>query len=157
MIPSIFNPAKCSENHAETALRLGEKGYSCSEAVICAFSESLGLPEHLAIRIASGFGGGMGLMGETCGAVTAAFMVIGLRFGTNDLAQSYHRQNTYLKVAEFAERFKKVKLSLNCRELCVGHSMSTPESAKALRQSGKPQEMIKTATRILEDLLLDGD
>jgi C_GCAxxG_C_C family probable redox protein len=32
-------------------------------------------------HVVSGFGGGMGRMGETCGAVTGALMVLWLQFG----------------------------------------------------------------------------
>lgn len=35
----------------------------------------------MAKRIAGGFGGGMGYINETCGAVTGAFMLIGLKYG----------------------------------------------------------------------------
>jgi C_GCAxxG_C_C family probable redox protein len=36
----------------------------------------------MALKIASGFGGGMGRLAETCGAVTGAFMVLGLKYGS---------------------------------------------------------------------------
>jgi C_GCAxxG_C_C family probable redox protein len=136
------------------ALANGNNGCSCSEAIMTAFSKGYGLDRGMAMRLASGFWGGMGLMGETCGAITAAFMIIGLKFGTDDITDSYSRQNTYLMVAEFAERFEKMKGSIRCRELCVGHSMATPKAAKALRESGKPREMILAAAELLGEMLL---
>lgn len=140
-------------NRTEEAVHYGEKGCSCSEAVLAAYSRPLGLDRDLAIRIASGFGGGMGLRGDTCGAVTAAYMVLGLMFGTSDLTDGYKRQKTYLMVDEFAERFIERQGALNCRELCPGHDMSTPEGAQTLREGGRPQLMIRTAMEILQDLI----
>lgn len=131
----------------------GEKGCSCSEAILVTYGKLFGLDPDLAMKVAGGFGGGMGLMGETCGAVTAAFMVLGLAFGTADTRDSFSRQNTYLMVAEFAERFKTKQGSLFCRELCAGYSMSTAEGAGALRASGKPRQMIRAAAEILEQML----
>ena len=57
---------------AETAKKQFEKGFSCAPAVLSAYAEGLGLDEALALRIACGFGGGIGLMGKTCGAVAGA-------------------------------------------------------------------------------------
>lgn len=135
------------------AVQKGEEGYSCAEAILVAYAGRFDLDESLAFKFASGFGGGMGLMGETCGAVTAAFMVLGLRFGAKSIYDSFDRQNTYLQVAEFAERFKAIQGSLLCRELCIGHSMSTREDVMALRKSGLPSLMIATAAEILDAML----
>ena len=143
------------ESYVKLAEKNGERGYSCSEAVLLTYCGNFNLDPEIAVKLASGFGGGMGLMGETCGAVTAAFMVIGLRFGADDITDSYSRQNVLMMVAEFAERFKESLGSLNCRELCKGHSMSSPEGSKALRASGLPQKMITNAVKILEELLIE--
>ena len=143
-------------NHIKEALKNGARGCSCSEAVLAAYSESLGLERNMAIKISSGFGGGMGLRGDTCGAVTAAFMVLGLMFGTSDLTDGYTRQKTYMLVDDFAERFIKREGSLTCRHLCEGHDMSTAEGAKALRASGRPQQIIQASTEILEEIIREG-
>ena len=139
--------------HIEEAINNGERGCSCSEAVLAAYGEFLGLERNTAIKISSGFGGGMGLRGDTCGAVTAAFMVLGLMFGTSDLADGYTRQKTYMLIDDFAERFIRRYGSLDCRRLCAGHDMSTAEGAKALRSSGRPQQMIRASTEILEEVI----
>jgi len=154
-----------SHQHSETdqekaglvdiALKHGENGRSCSEAILVTYAQNFGLPRETAIRIASGFGGGMGLMGKTCGAVTAAFMVLGLRFGTDNASDIFSRQNTYMMVSEFAERFQSRFGSLNCRELCVGHSMATLEGVKKLRASGKPQKIIRDTVLLLEEIMTE--
>ena len=69
------------DNKSEKTLRLFEVGYNCSQSVLITYSSELGLSEDLALRIAAPFGGGIGHMGEVCGAVSGAMMVLGLRNG----------------------------------------------------------------------------
>lgn len=59
---------------SDEALTRFKNGYFCSQAVLTVFAEDLGLDEKTAMKIVSGFGGGMGRMGEVCGAVTGAFL-----------------------------------------------------------------------------------
>ena len=58
-----------------------KEGFSCSQAVFSALSESSGLERNTALKISQPFGGGIAHMGDTCGAVTGAFMAIGLQYG----------------------------------------------------------------------------
>ena len=66
-------------NQIDLALSRFAEGFNCSQAVFSSYAE--GIDEATALKIASGFGGGMGRMAETCGAVTGAMMVLGLKFG----------------------------------------------------------------------------
>ena len=54
--------------------------FNCAQTVFCIFADDLGLDEKTALKIASGFGGGMACA-ETCGAVTGSYMVIGMKHG----------------------------------------------------------------------------
>ena len=56
-------------DHAEVARFLFRQGYNCSQAVLGAFADELGLDGELAMRLSCSFGGGMGRMREVCGAV----------------------------------------------------------------------------------------
>jgi hypothetical protein len=64
-------------NHSDSAAALFSQGLSCSQAVFSEYAGEYGLDKDAASKIASGFGGGMGRMGLTCGAVTGAYIVIG--------------------------------------------------------------------------------
>ncbi|MHC4258915.1 MAG: C-GCAxxG-C-C family protein, partial [Planctomycetota bacterium] len=70
-------------DNVDHAVALFKEGLNCSQAVFSVYSEQMGLDNKTAAKIASGFGGGM-RMGETCGVVTGAFMVIGLEYGSGD-------------------------------------------------------------------------
>jgi C_GCAxxG_C_C family probable redox protein len=92
-------------NRVDTAGRLFMEGNSCSQAVACAFASSVGLDPLDAMRLASGFGGGMRI-GGTCGAATGAVLILGLAFDGNDDAESRKRVTEAIEsfYASFLER-----------------------------------------------------
>lgn len=81
-------------NHAEKARDLFRAGYNCAQSVVGAFHEEMGLSLEDAVRLASSFGGGMGGMRETCGAVTGMFLVAGMLKGYDDPADYDARKPT---------------------------------------------------------------
>jgi hypothetical protein len=78
----------------EQAVAYFKEGFSCSQAIVAAYAPSLGLDRDTALKIASGFGGGMGRLAETCGAVTGSFMV--LAQVTEFVVQIFHGVRTYV-------------------------------------------------------------
>lgn len=95
---------------------------SCSQAILSVYGKYFGLSEELALKLASSFGGGMGHMGNTCGAVTGAFMVLGgLVYEINN---PNTRNEIYNLIQEFTRRFLSEHESINCRDL-LGYDIST--------------------------------
>lgn len=141
---------------AEKAKKQFDKGFSCAPAVLSAHSEQFGLGKELALKIACGFGGGIGRMGRTCGAVTGAIMVIGLKHGQADVNDEESRQETHKLVKEFIDRFTALHGSIECREL-IGYDLSNSAELKAARKSGvfesKCSGFVYDAARIPEDIL----
>lgn len=124
--------------------------------MLSSFGEELGLDRELALKVAGAFGGGMARMGETCGAVTGALMVIGLKHGMTQTKDEGARDKTYKLAQELATRFKKRHGSMVCREL-LGYDLSSPEGRKAAYEKGLfttlcPQ-LVRDATEILEEIL----
>ena len=66
-----------SKSKAAAAV-MKEHKMNCAQTVVTSFSEELGIERDLAFKIAMGFGGGMGRTARTCGAVTGAYIVLGL-------------------------------------------------------------------------------
>ena len=66
--------------HTEIASELFSKRYYCSQAVLAAFAEELGMTKEQALRVGACFGGGM-CKAEVCGACTGALMALGLKYG----------------------------------------------------------------------------
>jgi C_GCAxxG_C_C family probable redox protein len=68
----------------------------------------------------------MGRQQFTCGAVTGAMMVLGLKYGKALNDSEEKKENTYLKTREFFSEFKKLNGSVNCRELLNGLDLNNP-------------------------------
>src|SRR5271157_2412795 len=112
-------------NRIETAESCFRQGFSCSQAILSTFGEQFGLDRDTVLKLAAGFGGGMGRMAGTCGAVTGAVMVLGLKYGAVSPDDRQAKELTYEKVREFAARFKEREGSLVCREL-LGYDINSP-------------------------------
>jgi C_GCAxxG_C_C family probable redox protein len=141
--------------NAERAKSIYKEGFSCSMAVLGAFCEQFGLDKNLAYRVSSGFGGGMHL-DQTCGAVTGAFMVIGLKFGRTRADDVEAKMKTAKMTNEFAKKFRARHGSLGCTAL-IGCNISTPvgfEEAKKkdLFKQVCPKYVI-SAAEILDEML----
>ena len=103
--------------------------YNCAQAVITAYAEDFGLEQDTALSMAVGFGGGMGRLQETCGAVSGAIMVLGLSSGFKEGDSREKIDEVYAKVRGFVEDFKKEKGTVKCREL-LGCNLMTEEGHK---------------------------
>ena len=143
-------------SRAEEAKKQFEKGFLCAPAVLSTYSEQLGLEKALALKIACGFGAGIGRMGKTCGAVTGALMVIGLKYGKVNLADEESEQRTYTLVKEFIDRFTALYGSIECKEL-IGYDLSDSGELRLAWESGvfknKCPGFVYDSARILEDVL----
>jgi C_GCAxxG_C_C family probable redox protein len=141
---------------AQEAVVLHGRGCNCAQAVLCAFARELGLEEQAALRIATGFGGGMGRTGGTCGAVTGAYMVLGLARGMRDPQDKSRKDATYTLVREFADRFRQKQGTVECREL-LGVDVGTPEGLKQAHEqdlfSTRCNELIRDAVTVLQGVL----
>jgi C_GCAxxG_C_C family probable redox protein len=141
---------------AERAGASFQEGFSCSQAVFTAFSDDFGLDRLTALKVSQAFGGGMGHLGEVCGAVTGAFMAIGLKYGRTRADDLEARDKTYALIQAFAHRFKELHCSLTCRCL-LGCDIGTEEGMKAARDKNLFQTLclnyVKDAAEIADALM----
>jgi C_GCAxxG_C_C family probable redox protein len=129
---------------------------NCAQAVLGSFAPELGLEGGLALRLTQGFGSGMGRSGNTCGAATGAFMVLGLAHKIDPANPRESLEKTYALVQEFSWRFVARHGTLVCREL-INYDLSRPESLAAARQNQVfvtvCPNFVKSSVEIVEALL----
>ena len=99
------------------AVNTYKQGFNCAQAIVSAFGPQLGLPLEIALKLPLAFGGGMASTGETCGAVTGALMVIGLKYGSMDPKNKGAKKRVYKLSKSFMKQFKSINGSVECREL----------------------------------------
>lgn len=140
----------------EQAASLFREGFCCSQAVFTTFAVGMGMERDTALKISQTFCGGMGHMGETCGAVTGAFMVIGLKYGRTRVDDDESKLRTYALVKEFADKFTARNGTIICREL-LGCDIGTQEGYQAAKErqlfSTVCPGFVRDAAEILEMIL----
>ncbi len=83
-------------------------------------------------KIASGFGGGIGLCGSVCGSLTGSIMAVGVKYGSNESGED-NNAKAYAKSSELFKRFEKQHGSVICREL-IKFDLSKPEQLAKARE-----------------------
>lgn len=144
------------KDKVEEAVAYFEKGFVCSQAVFAPYAESFGLKPEIALPIADAFGAGMGGMAETCGAVTGAFMVIGLKYGRIHAEDSEAKEKTRRLIKEFVIRFNNRHGSITCKTL-LDVDISTDEGMEAANEKGFFEilcpKFVRDAAEILENII----
>lgn len=139
---------------ADKAVEYHKSGYNCSQAVIAAYAPALGLEKDKALQIAAGFGGGM-RMGGACGALTGAFMVLGMKYGATEASDQESKANTYKIIQKATEKFNTRFSSANCIDL-LGYDLGAEggfEQAKKAGALANCNDYIRAAAEILEEML----
>lgn len=113
----------------EIAIGYFKNGYNCSQSVLTSFKDILNIEEDELLKISSGFGAGMGRLQKTCGAVTGANMVIGLKYGRGINENRDANEKTYSLVKQLVAEFKKLNFTTKCADL-VRCDLNTDEGQK---------------------------
>ena len=104
----------------ELAISLHDKKYNCAQSVACAFAEDLNVDPQLLFKVCEGFGLGMGCMNGTCGAISGAVALLGMKNSDGNLDSPATKAKTYQLSRELLERFQQKNSATICRELkCV--------------------------------------
>ncbi len=131
-------------------------GFGCSQALVSVYGQKFGLDRKTALKISAAFSCGLGRMGLTCGAVTGALMIIGLKHGRTLRFDILSREKTDALAKKFILQFTARHGSTQCKDL-LGCDLSTPEGLKI---AGKEEliplrcpQFVESACEILEGLL----
>lgn len=89
------------------------KGLNCAQSVIAAFPDVLQIPADIALKVSTGFGAGMGGLGEACGALSGMVMLESMR--ADDSAAG--KAGVYKIVKQLGDDFKEACGALRCKEL----------------------------------------
>ncbi len=143
-------------NNADRAAALFQEGCCCSQAILTVFGVQFHLDAETAMRLAAGFGGGLGRLGGVCGAVSGAVMVLGLKFGNAAASDQEGKEAAYAHVREFARRFQTRHGSLICRDL-LDCDISSPEGLATAKRYGLFSTvcapLVRNAAMMLDDML----
>lgn len=133
-------------------------GLNCSQAILAAFGEPLGIDPDAAGRLGRLWGGGVGRLGETCGYLTGAVLVLAHVQYSGDEIRA--QEKGVEAVRHLFNRFSAKRGTIRCKEL-LGADISTVEGLKRIKEEqsvkrvchgpdGIGREVAEILTEILE-------
>lgn len=115
----------------EAAMHYFKEGNNCSESIVKAGNECLGLGlQEEALRMVSVFGGGVGGAGCICGALSGACMVLGVLAGRIDV-QEKTKAAMNAPVKEFYTQWME-RFHASCCRVLKSHAFGGPVSCADL-------------------------
>ena len=111
-----YDRGKSMEKRIQNALDNHKKGYNCSQSVACAFCDLVGVDEDLMFRMMEAYGLGMGNMQGTCGALSGAIAVLGMKNSTG-CQQIGSKKDSYAKAKVMMEKFAEMNQSVLCKDI----------------------------------------
>jgi C_GCAxxG_C_C family probable redox protein len=142
--------------HADIAVGKFKEGYNCAQSVLYSYAEKVNISKDMSLRIANGFGGGMGRKQEVCGAISGAIMVLGLIYGRGENEGKEKQETTYSKVRELIDAFVREYGTINCKQLLSGCVLLTDEGQKQFKERAlieKCHEYVRQVTAIIDVLI----
>jgi len=132
-------------------------GLNCAQAVVTSYADGMHFDTNLALGMACGFGGGMGRLQVTCGAVTGSFMVMGIHSCRKYTDNKERKEKTYAMVQEFSRRFKAIHGTLDCIDL-MKCDLKTAEGQQYIKDHHLHEvvceKCIADSIKIIDDIML---
>lgn len=156
---------KLVEKAANLAYEYQEKYRGCSQCVLKALEDSLGLDSGLALKATTALSGGVAMMGESCGALLGGVVAIGLAFGRERLEEGWWTSRGYTEAhyyaAELCDRFKEELGSTKCRDILKARlgsfDLRKKEAVRRLISAGALSccpEIVRKAAQLAAEIIL---
>lgn len=147
---------KLKASYVQTAVRLFQEGHACSQAIFATYSPLMNFNEELAIKIACPFAGGIAHLGDICGIVYGAILVLGLKHGRVNPDDNEARDKIHRLVKDFMKKFNDNHGSLKCRDL-IQCEIDTPEKFTQAKEQGVFDSvcvvLVRNGASLLESML----
>ena len=141
------------KDRTEIAVSKFSEGYNCAQSVFYSYCDALQFDKNTALKMATGFGAGMGRKEEVCGAVTGGIMVIGAKYGRGEGDDRTATELTYKKTRELMDRFEKKHGTFICRKLLHGCDLNTEEGQKHFKDNDLSNTTCKPCVRSVVEIL----
>ena len=142
----------------DIAIQSFRSGMNCAQSVVTAYADLLKFDPDLAAGLSCGFGGGMGRLQQTCGALTGAFMVLGIHNSRLYSDRVELKNRTYTQVREINEKFAQSQGATDCRSL-LGCDLQTDEGMQFHKDTNQSkticEKCIAASIEILDEIVGD--
>lgn len=142
-------------NESEKVMELWDQGCNCAQAMLGGFGPARGLDQDTARILGRPLGGGVGLSGGVCGAVSGGAMVLGWTSPAGD-DEHAKRLKVFPLVREFLAGFEQEHGTTNCGRL-LGLNLGSKEGLEQFQERNMRvthcRAYVATAARLTAELL----
>ena len=144
-------------SRAERAKELFLQGYACSQAVALVFADIANVDEATLSKMALPFGGGLGRLRLTCGAVSGMFFVLSYLYGYDTAGDDVSKKRLYTDVQALAGQFRERCGSIVCREILKNPPTDpTPSPRTAEYYQTRPcARMVLVAGQLMDEFIAE--
>ncbi len=135
-----------------------KEGYNCAQAVLFSLADHTGLSEDDSLKMATGFGAGMGRTQHVCGAVSGGILALNLLYGRGVNEGKEAQEEAYARVQSLISRFEEENSTVLCRELLDGCDLLTKEGQRRFISENMVERCYGYAasvTRIVEGIIAE--
>ena len=105
------------DTRVEKTLEKRKQGYNCAQSVACTYCDLVGVDEKTMFQMTEALGAGMGNMEGTCGAVSAACVLAGMKNSTGNLQVPDSNKDTAKLSGAILNQFLEKNQSVICKDL----------------------------------------
>ncbi len=141
---------------SEIAVNKFKDGYNCAQSVLFSYADKLNISRDLALKMANGFGGGMGRKQEVCGALSGGILVLNLIYGRGENEEKQKQEKVYSLVRELMDKFEEKYESVNCKKLLDGCELMTSEGQEQFKSNKlieKCYDYVEFTVRALDEII----
>lgn len=136
--------------------------HTCSQTSFMALNDVFNLKAQEVVKAMAPFPG-IGMRGETCGAVSGCLAAIGVVFEKESTEATASQRRSREPAYSFCSKFENEYGSTRCRDVIAHitgkqYELSKPQDYQILSQEGVYQhcpEIVKNATHMAADIILD--
>jgi len=128
-------------------------GASGTQGFVAVYADIFGLSRETAMKIATGFSGGIAHSGESCSMIIGAVMLISLKHGSAHVSETSKKKATVEITKQFLKDFRERHKSIVCRELLQADILditSSPERYAQAHEDGTFDECFRSAQTIVD-------
>jgi len=137
--------------------------HGCSRCVLKPLQDHLGLGDNSSLKASTTLAAGVAMRGETCGALLAGLLAVGIVTASEDLKDTDALNDSLVSGFRLAKKFETEFGTTNCTKLQTEklgkfYSLADPEQYKAFIEAGGyrecPKVVGKTA-RMTAEFIID--
>ncbi len=140
----------------EKAIQTFRSGYNCAQSVLTAFLDDFDADVETTLQLTTGFGAGMGRLQKTCGAVTGAFMVLGLYNAKTLTTYQERKEKIQSMIQDFHRQFVSRYHTTDCKQL-LNCDLNTEEGQQYASNLNlfetTCEDCVSQSVKILEEMM----